>query len=204
MTEFYHQLVTEKSFKLLQELRKKFDFVLIGGWAVFLYTQALKSKDIDIIIDYKELTNFKKEFEVSKNERLKKYEVKTKEIDIDIYLPFYSNLGLPIKDVQQQYCQKRQGFLVPIPAILLILKIRAFEERKGSSKGQKDTIDIFSLIKKEQIDWQKYEKLIERYNLEKENNILKELISSTVHIPELNLLNHQMSRLKKRVLREIE
>ena len=28
MPEFYHDLVTEKSFKVLQDLKKKFDFIL--------------------------------------------------------------------------------------------------------------------------------------------------------------------------------
>lgn len=54
MKEFYHSLITEKSFKSLQELSKDFNFVLMGGWAIFLYTRALKSKDIDIIIKYDE------------------------------------------------------------------------------------------------------------------------------------------------------
>jgi len=50
--EFWHNLITEKSFGLLQNLRKQFDFILIGGWAVYLYTQSLKSKDIDIYIPF--------------------------------------------------------------------------------------------------------------------------------------------------------
>jgi len=53
--EFWHNLITEKSFHLLQEFKKDFDFVLIGGWAVYLYTDSLKSKDIDIIVDLETL-----------------------------------------------------------------------------------------------------------------------------------------------------
>jgi len=67
--EYYHDLITEKSFKILQDLKREFDFILIGGWAIFLYTKALKSKDIDIIVDYDELEKFKKEFDIVKNER---------------------------------------------------------------------------------------------------------------------------------------
>jgi len=52
---YYHDLIAQKSWQLLQSLGKKFDFVLIGGWAVFLYTGALKSKDIDLILDYPQL-----------------------------------------------------------------------------------------------------------------------------------------------------
>ena len=124
MAEFYHDLITEKSFGILQELRKKFKFILIGGWAVFLYTKSLKSKDIDIIIDYDELGKIKKEYDVSKNERLKKYEVKSGGIDIDIYLPYFSDLGLKAEQAQN-YCQNLEGFFVPIPEVLLILKVYA-------------------------------------------------------------------------------
>ena len=47
MPEFYQDLITQKSFEALQNLKREFDFILIGGWAVFLYTKDLKSKDID-------------------------------------------------------------------------------------------------------------------------------------------------------------
>lgn len=203
MAEFYHNLVTEKSFKVLQDLKQKFRFILIGGWAIFLYTKALKSKDVDIILDFEELGKFKKEFTVFKNERLKKYEVKMEEIDVDIYLPFFSNLGLPIEEIKQ-YCQMREGFLLPIPEILLILKAHILQERRGTVKGRKDIIDIFSLISQKKIDWQKYRELIKKYKLKKENQELKGLISSTISVPELGLLDHQMSRLKKKVLKEID
>lgn len=48
--QFYNDIITQKSFAYLQILKKKYDFILIGGWAVFLYSRSLKSKDIDIII----------------------------------------------------------------------------------------------------------------------------------------------------------
>jgi len=202
MPEFYQELITEKSFKTLQVLRQKFNFILIGGWAIYLYTKALKSKDIDMILDYDELEKFKREFNVFKNDRLKKYEVKTEGIDIDIYLPYFSKLGIPIEEVKN-YTQSVEGFLVPIPEILLILKIYVFEKRKGTNKGEKDKIDIFSLIADEKIDWQEYKKLVEKYNLKELNQKLKELISSAKTIPELNLLNHQISKLKKKILEKL-
>ena len=52
---YWHELITEKSWQLLQELKGKFRFKLIGGWAVYLLTKAQKSKDIDIIVDIAEL-----------------------------------------------------------------------------------------------------------------------------------------------------
>jgi len=197
--EFYHDLITEKSFKILRQLKGKVKFILIGGWAVFLYTKSLKSKDIDIILDYDQLEKIKNEFNVFKNERLKKYEIKIEEIDIDIYVPYFSNLGLPVEEIQK-YSQSIEGFLVPIPEVLLILKIYAFKNRKGRTKSRKDLIDIFSLIIGEKINWQSYKNLIKKYNLKNLDQELKNLISSTISIPELNLTEHQMSRLRKRLI----
>jgi len=202
MPEFYHRLITEKSFKILQDLRKKFDFILIGGWAIFFYTKALKSKDIDIIVDYDQLEKFKKNFSIFKNERLKKYEVKIEEIDIDIYLPYFSDLKFPIEEIKN-YLQSLEGFKVAIPEILLILKIETYTERKGTTKGEKDFLDIFILISKKKIDWKVYKELIKKYNLKETNQKLKEIVSLARTIPQLNLLNHQISRLKKEILEKI-
>lgn len=199
MPEFYHELATEKSFKILQDLKRRFRFILIGGWAVFLYSRALKSKDIDIIIEFNELGKLRSRFDVFKNERLKKYEFKVKEVDVDLYLPYFSSLGLPVEEIKN-YTQSIEGFLVPIVEILLILKIYTLNQRKGTTKGRKDLIDIFSLIKQEKIDWQAYKKLIEKFKLQELNKEFKKIISSQVSIPELGLSNHAMSRLKKKVL----
>lgn len=46
---YYHDLITGTSWRELKQLRRYCNFVLIGGWAAWLYTKALKSKDIDII-----------------------------------------------------------------------------------------------------------------------------------------------------------
>jgi len=202
MTEFYHDLITEKSFKTLQDLKRKFNFILIGGWAIYLYTRALKSKDIDIILDYDELEKFKKEFNVFKNDRLKKYELKIEEVDVDIYLPYFSDLKFPIEQVKN-HLQSLEGFQVPSPEILLIFKIGTYFERRETTKGSKDLIDIFSLLKEEQINRKTYKEIIERYNLQEINQKLTELISSAKAIPELNLLNHQISRLKKKILEKL-
>jgi len=43
----------------LLELNRKYRFVLIGGWAVYLYSKALKSRDIDIVIDFETLAKMK-------------------------------------------------------------------------------------------------------------------------------------------------
>jgi hypothetical protein len=47
------------------------------------------------------------------------------------------------------------------------------------------------------VHWKAYKELIEKYNLKDTNQKLKETISSAKAIPQLNLLNHQISRLKR-------
>ena len=203
MVKFYHELTTKKSFEILRELQKKFDFILIGGWAIFMYTEVLESKDIRIIIDFGELKKIRDEYEISKNQRLKKYEIKIEEVDIDIYTPFFSELGFPTEEINK-YTQQRQGFLVPYPEILLILKVVTYKDRKGSSKGKKDLIDIFSLLSKTEINWERYHDLIEDYELESINESFVEIVKSADAIPELDLLNHRIAKLKEKVLGNLQ
>lgn len=202
MLEFYHDLITEKSYKILQSLRLKFDFILIGGWAIYLYTKALKSKDVDIIVDYSELAKLKNNFQIFKNERLRKYEIKFEEVDVDIYLPFFSELGLPLEEIKN-YAMSVEGFKVLSPAALLILKIKTYSDRKGTNKGEKDLIDIFSLLLSGKIEWSEYKKIIGKYNLKETSQKLKEIIFSVKSIPQLNLSNHRISKLKKKVVENI-
>lgn len=198
---YYHHLITEKSWQILKELRIKYDFILIGGWAVFLYTKTLKSKDIDIVIDFKTLGKFKLDFDVVKNERLKKYEIKKEGIDIDIYLEFYSNPGLPAEEIKK-YRQKIEGFNLPKPEILLILKQKAYLERQGSIKGEKDKIDIFSLLNYSDFDFFFYQKILKDYQLNYLDN-LKELLKKTVEIKDLGLNSYQVAKLKKKIKKEL-
>jgi len=59
------------------------------------------------------------------------------------------------------------------------------------------------LLKEGQINWKTYKEIIEKYNLNEMNDKLKKIISSQRVIPELNLLNHQISKLKKEVLKNL-
>jgi hypothetical protein len=86
---------------------------------------------------------------------------------------------------------------------LLILKIKTHFERRGTTKGKKDLIDLFSLLKEEKINWQKYKELIKKYNLKEINLKFRNLVSSQGAIPELGLLNHQIARLKQKILKNL-
>ena len=173
----------------LQSLRNKFKFILIGGWAVFLYTNALKSKDIDIIVEYGELGKLKENFTVHKNERLKKYEIKTGEFDVDIYLPHYSDLGVDTERVIST-ASSRSGFTIPALEMLFALKLHAWKQRKGTIKGKKDELDLFSLAFLPEFNQSSY----------KIDNDFKTLLSKARNIPELQLNEQQIARLRKKLL----
>lgn len=196
---FYHNLITEKSWQLLQKLRKKYEFILIGGWAVFLYTKALKSKDIDLVLEYRELEKIRGEFEVSKNERLRKYEARKEEMEIDIYVPFYSNPGLPAEDLKK-FSTSLEGFNVVEKEILAILKQKALVDRANTVKGRKDLADLVSLFRLEDFNWQRYKRIITEYDLGEYLKSIQKLVKRTREIDELGLNVHQMARFKKKIL----
>ena len=198
MKGYYQNFITDKSFEILKRLKKDFDFVLIGGWAVYFYTQALKSKDIDLIVDYSQLDKFKKIFDLRKNERLKKYEIKLEEVDIDIYLPYYSYLGLPVEEISK-FTIVKEGFKLPKKEILLLTKLYAFSQRKESIKGEKDKIDIFSLLFLPNFDFEKLNFYLKNYRLLNSKEILLRLLKETKNIKELRLNQFLFSRKKREI-----
>ena len=200
--QFYHDIITDKSFKLLRELKSKFNFTLIGGWAVFLYTQAMKSKDIDLIVDYGELGKLKEQYLVNKNERLKKYEIKSGEVDVDIYAPHYSNLGIPTERIIESSVS-RGGFNVPQLEALFLLKLYAYSARYGSVKGKKDEMDIFSLAFLPEFDWNKYTQLVKEFSFSAHHNLFLSLLSNARRIPELSVNEQRMSKLRRRILEKL-
>jgi len=169
VTEYWNEQLTKASWKKLQEISKLYDFILIGGWAIFLWTGKHKSKDIDIVVDFKTLEQLKQDFTMIKNDRLKKYEIRFDKFDIDIYVPFYSQLAIPLEKIR---AVRVQGIKTASPEQLLILKQGAEIKRRYSIKGKKDAIDILTLLIYADIDIGKYKKLLEEYGI---RNYLSEL-----------------------------
>ncbi len=202
--EFWNSLLTEKSWNKLQDLKKKnFKFILIGGWAAYLYTGQHKSKDIDIIVpDFKGLDFLKREYHLIKNDNLKKYEIKMEEIDIDIYLPYYSKLTIPLEDAIHE-TKTVLGFEVVSPEVFLILKQGAELDRRDSVKGQKDRIDIVTLLCYTKVDFNKYIDLLQKYKLGSFFKRLKEIIKTFKDIEHLNLNHKEYSRIKNKILKEL-
>src|SRR3990167_9406883 len=102
--QFWNSQLTEKSWNIMQDIKKEgWRFIVIGGWATYLWTRQHKSKDIDIIIpDFDTLSVLKKKYDLKKNDHLKKYEILFGAIDVDLYVPYYSQLTLPIEIIAKQ------------------------------------------------------------------------------------------------------
>lgn len=174
--EFWNDSVIEKSWEVLLELNKNFDFILIGGWAAYLHTKSIKSKDIGIVADYDTLEKFKLTYDLKKNQRLKKYELIADEISVDVYVPFFSDLVLPVKDLNK-YTESIEGVDVLNPEALLVLKQEAEIERSNSVKGQKDRADILNLLVNGNVDLEEYGKILSKYNLEEYKKRLIDIVT---------------------------
>lgn len=198
--DFWNSILTEKSWEMLIELRKKLKFILIGGWAVWLLTRQHKSKDIDIIVGIDELEALKNERNFGKNENLKKYEIKSEEIDIDIYVEHYSRFVIPSEEIKN-YTTEIEGFTLVKPELLLILKQAAFKDRQNSVKGEKDAIDIVSLLFFSGLDLKEYYKILKKYKLE---DYLSQLKKMLINFKDYNYLGLNPREFKIKKLKRLE
>lgn len=171
---------------------------MIGGWAIWLLTKTLKSKDIDIIVDFKELTKLKEKFQIKKNQHLKKYELVIDEVDIDIYVPYYSDLGVPLNKIKTITIQ---GFKIPEPQYLLVMKQYTYHKREGPKK-EKDLIDIFALTTV--TDLKKYLQLTKELNKPQYVNDLIALIRSFKDYQFLNITPRKFKLMKNQSLKNLD
>ncbi|MBI2574296.1 hypothetical protein HYV82_00225 [Candidatus Woesearchaeota archaeon] len=200
--DFWSEQQAENSWKVLQQLKGKLDFILIGGWAAYLLAKLQKSVDIDIILDLKELDKCRKMFDVTKNDNLRKYQIKIEGVDIDIYVPFYSKLPIPAERLAE-HATAIESFTVLKPEALLILKQAAEQGRRASAKGQKDRIDIMGLLIYASPDLEHYKELLRTYKLEEYKEELKEMIRTFDGYKYLGLNQRQLKLKKKELLGEL-
>ena len=188
--EYWPEHVTKRSWERLGELGKEFRFLLIGGWAIYLYTKLHKSKDIDVIVDLETLYSIKEKYQLKKNERLSNYEIVDEGFDIDVYVPYLSKLALPAEELLGMQATKIQGISVVPAEALLVLKQAAFIARKGTTKGTKDVIDIMSLLYYAEVDRNKYLELVKKHRLIGYEQGLLEIVRTFQELKYLGI-NHQ-------------
>lgn len=202
--EFWNSDITNESWKELLVLSTKYNFILIGGWAIYLYIKLQKSRDIDMVVDYDQIKLLSVDFEMRKNPSLYRYEIKFQKFDIDVYTPFYSKLTVPPEDLINNYTLI-ENIRVPRVEELLILKLGAFDDRMNSIKGQKDRLDITGLAFYSNIDYSRLKTLLNKY---KRPSYIDLYVNAIAHIekrllPFLNLNESTYAKMKKKTLEKI-
>jgi len=135
------------------------------------------------------LEKLRQDYDLIKNQRLSKYEIKQDNTDIDIYLPFFSDLGIPCDEIQKNTI-KRAGLIVPKIEILMILNNTLFEIALVLLRGKKDKIDIISMLQQD-FNFDFYLKILKKQNKQNFINDLRKIFEITTEIPELNLNQHK-------------
>jgi hypothetical protein len=156
----------------LGELKGFADFVLIGGWGVYLWTRKLKSRDIDVYVDQKNFYKLQSEltqrgYALKRNVRLMNFEALIGDVEVDIYTPFVSKLVIPCLDVfDRKLYSVIEGFKVTIPEVLLLLKAQAALDRWHAEKGLKDRVDIISLLKYADVKLDVLKQMLTQYDMQ--------------------------------------
>jgi hypothetical protein len=164
--------VVERSWRVLGELKGFADFVLIGGWGVYLWTRKLKSRDIDVYVDQKNFYKLQSEltqrgYALKRNVRLMNFEALIGDVEVDIYTPFVSKLVIPCLDVfDRKLYSVIEGFKVTIPEVLLLLKAQAAQDRWHAEKGLKDRVDIISLLKYADVKPDVLKQMLTQYDMQ--------------------------------------
>jgi len=176
-TEIWPEHVTRESWRVLNELAARLNPVVIGGWAVFLWTGSMKSADVDLFVSDADL--WKIGARVRRHPRLTKYHACINGVDVDIYTPSVCKLAITAAEVfEKRWYALRREFNVLLPEPLLVLKCEAAESRWESRKGFKDRCDILSLLRLETLDVKFLKNLLDRNRQWAE--ILRETVRKSV------------------------
>lgn len=121
----------------------------IGGIGVYLHCRNLKeteslaetTHDADFYISMVDMSDLRDLEEVTPNRRLSRHQLIKRGFEFDIYTERQSNLRIPYDEVMA-HSQSYDIFRVACPEHLLVLKLIAYKDRKGSVKGEKDARDL--------------------------------------------------------------
>ncbi|WP_146096051.1 hypothetical protein [Xanthomonas arboricola] len=127
--------------------------IYIGGIAVYLHAINQRSTkdlaetthDADLYISLADFADLRELEEVSTNKRLSKHELKKRGFSFDIYTERHASLRVPY-DAVSAYSVTYGQVKVACLEHLLVLKVGAYVDRKGSAKGEKDARDILRIV----------------------------------------------------------
>lgn len=162
MNDFYRDAQVRGAETVLARLQRSVpDAIILGGWAVYLYARGQRSTDVDIFVDFGGLGQLQREFgpALTRNNNLRKHELIIDRVEVDIFVEHVSNSGVAIEELVEP-SRTMMGFRVINPEGLLVLKLCAWIDRQGRTKGDKDESDVLSLLAATPIDWTRYREMI--------------------------------------------
>ncbi|HEY7954684.1 MAG: hypothetical protein ACHQ17_10780 [Polyangia bacterium] len=126
--------------------------VFIGGIAVYLHTKNVRetselaelTHDADFYISLADMGDLRDLEEVTANRRLSKHQLIKRGFEFDIYTERQAALIVPY-DVVRARSVVWGDVRVASLEHLLVLKLEAFLDRKGSAKGDKDAMDLIRI-----------------------------------------------------------
>jgi len=128
-----------------------------------------------------------------------KYEAVRDVVQMDIYLPHYSHLGIAVAEIQQ-HTEDRESFRLIDPNYLFALKVYALAQRGHSVKGRKDFLDIISLHSAGICNLPFIATLLREHKLEKEKTEFVQFLHESTQLPELNISSHRYAKFKREIL----
>jgi hypothetical protein len=126
----------------------------IGGIAVYAHAKAAAdelakfaamSHDADFMILLPDFADLRDVEVLTPNRRLGKQQFVKDGFEFDVYVEGQHNLPVPA-DEAIAASEVKSGLRVACLEHLLILKMKAYEDRKGSDKGKKDEDDVMRLL----------------------------------------------------------
>jgi hypothetical protein len=139
----------------VEEVQKWFPYgvAFIGGIAVFAHVMdrpdtakyAGMSHDADFMIRSTDFADLRDIEVLTPNRRLSKQQFSKDGFEFDVYVEGQHNLPVPA-DEAVAWSVLKQGFRVVCAEHLLILKLKAYENRRGTGKGEKDEEDVIRIL----------------------------------------------------------
>jgi hypothetical protein len=130
MVEIWPEHVTRESWRVLNELAARLNPVVIGGWAVFLWTGSMKSADVDLFVSDADL--WKIGARVRRHPRLAKYHACINGVDVYIYTPSVCKLAITAAEVfEKRWYALRREFNVLLPEPPLGAEVRGCRIEMG-------------------------------------------------------------------------
>lgn len=202
--QFWNNEKTERSLSTLAFLAGKIDFVLIGGWAVYFYTNAQRSEDVDIAIRISGL-NFFKKYGIEDYGGINiKYSVIEGTV-VDLFIEEYADrdLPVPVADILKSYTVFNGNIKTVDREMLLLLKLWGYF-REDETKLRKDMVDVLSLmLYGGGVDMKKFGEILRKYRItrRRSTNVLLEYLDKGETLLEYIGMDKDRYRKEKKALK---